>query len=585
MERKPIILSTDYLNKKLSNLYYKKIIYRKKQLRNNKSYSMKKKNHNSKQNSLNIKPPIIMKSHKSFYPLLNTENNKINKTNKTFCFPYKNLNSIILIQKFIRGLLIRKKMAKFSNLESKKKTLSQTANPKRFQKKMNINLFDAIRRNSKNQKNSIKLANNKFNLRNTVNNKINKIRAYKKHIIYINKSITKKKNFSFDHNKVISKSEPELLTKMTKINNKNKNNNTNLNKNENQNSINESDFSMSNLFTEQYPQNLNTNENEINKNIANNLKINDEFLENNKVCQTEENDYLKNSNKNKKNNMLTGISSYQTKENSSSDRNITLENYNNIYAKKSNNKQKQIRDIKNENKKIIFNRKKVFKNDIKEKEEDNNNLDFSIDYNPKDEFDSDTNFQLNKKNINFINANIKYNFNPMINSKLSLKNININKKINSNCYNNFNNLYGNISNKDKKISGGIKEDKKGDNDLISLKSSFYDEDEFIIINYDYTLNDKKKLNINSLKISSVETINIKGRRMKKTEFLEKLIDIIHKNISKFLLNFLKKLGNDDEDEEDKSITDNESCTYIPKGRIEKNRIIFDFAQNDMKYIK
>ena len=56
-----------------------------------------------------------------------------------------------------------------------------------------------------------------------------------------------------------------------------------------------------------------------------------------------------------------------------------------------------------------------------------------------------------------------------------------------------------IFNNDKnKIFESIKEEKSFafDNDK-SIKSSFYDDEEFIIINYDYSLNDKKNDNNNS----------------------------------------------------------------------------------------
>ena len=582
MERKPIILNTDYLNKKYSNLYYKKIVYRKKQLSLNNSIKSKNHNHfNFKKESLNIKSPTKVKSQKEIYSILNIKYNQNKQTSKKYYFPNKKINSIILIQKFIRLFLTRKKIEKCNYLENKKKVLSQTATPKLFLKKKNINIFDAIRKSSKNQKNSIKMSNNKLNSRNTVNNKI---REYKKHIIYINKSIPKQKNYSFDHNKNISKLGKKALNKNENIINKKEYNKNIILRNENQNSIHESDFSMSNLFTEQYPQNLNSNKNNKDENITNNLNINDEYLENNKIWQTEVNDNLnRNFNKNKKNNILNGISSYQTKENSSSDRNITLENNNNIIMEIQNNKKKNFLEKKTEdnNSNLFLNKKKDDKKEKKE-DEDNNNLDFSIDFNSKDEFDTDANYQINKKNLNLINANIKYNFNPMINSKLSLKNIN--KIHKNNDY--FNDMKNNIiSNEGKKIYGGIKEEKKGDNDLVSLKSSFYDEEEFIIINYDYTLNDKKKLLNNSLKISNVEEINITGRKLKKIEGLEKFKNIILKKIAINIFNFLKKIRIDDENEDEKSLTDNESCAYISEGRIEKNRIIFDYAKNDMKYNK
>ena len=112
-----------------------------------------------------------------------------------------------------------------------------------------------------------------------------------------------------------------------------------------------------------------------------------------------------------------------------------------------------------------------------------------------------------------------------------------------------------------------------------MKSSFYDEDDFIIINYDYTLNDKKKLN--DLKIINVENINIIGKKNKISDFIIILKNNIYKKIKLYIFKLLKKY-NIEEKEDEKSMTDNESCSYISQGRIEKNNIIFNFAQNDIK---
>ena len=70
----------------------------------------------------------------------------------------------------------------------------------------------------------------------------------------------------------------------------------------------------------------------------------------------------------------------------------------------------------------------------------------------------------------------------------------------------MNKKLGDIS-KEEKCNDLDKQTDCDNNDLKSLKSSFYEDDEFVIINYDYSLNDKKK--DNSLKIvSNVEKINV-----------------------------------------------------------------------------
>jgi len=344
------------------------------------------------------------------------------------------------------------------------------------------------------------------------------------------------------------------------------------------------------------------------------------------------------SNKNKKNLVLPEIkmpshlSSYQTKENTSFERNFTTENniIFNLDSPHNKNGQKTDRDtqnnINNTNSKILESKKK----EKKLKNEDDN-IDLSIDNYLKDEFDSDANYEKNKKSLNMINTNIKYNFNPLVNSKIKLKNINntktndnktnnnkknnnknnnkINNKNNNNINNNINNKNNNniinnnnknnnkfkgpflnnvdIFNNDKnKIFESIKEEKSFalDNDK-SIKSSFYDEEEFIIINYDYSLNDKKNDNSNSLKINNTENINITGRNSKIIDFINKFKKNIYKSINIYVFNLLKKIkkNEDKNDEEDeKSMTDNDDGNYIPQRRILTNNITFNFAQKEME---
>ena len=63
------------------------------------------------------------------------------------------------------------------------------------------NIFDAIKRNSKNQKEIIQLNNNRYNSRNTMSptNNIKMNMIYKKNLILLKKEISRKKNYSFDY--------------------------------------------------------------------------------------------------------------------------------------------------------------------------------------------------------------------------------------------------------------------------------------------------------------------------------------------------------------------------------------------------
>ena len=597
MERQPMILYIDCFQKKLNNLYFKKIIYRRKKIKYN-YYSIKNKanyNQNIKNHSLsnltnfnsNLKDSI-KRNHEIYYSLSNPSLTPNNKIYKKIILPYHNLQSIILIQKYIRGFLIRKKIKKKINSLKKEIFLMRTANPKRFNKKININIFDAIKANSKNQKKSIKMAYNRFNLDNTVNNSNEKQNIYKKNILLINKEDTKNISFALNKKIEVNKRKKILEIDLSNDNNLSNTNNkeTNLNTiKKRESSMPETEFSISNIFNEQYPQNINSNfENETNENgdnIINNLKIDDELL-NKKIFQIEENTKLNKNkksktffNKNKKNIILPDIknqcffSSFKTKENTS-DRNLNTENSSLIKNSKSSE--------------IIINEKKKNKSKkIINKKKENNNLESDYDILIKDEYDSNNQGQ-KKKNNNCI----KYNFNPLLNSKINLK---FNKKKHSK--NNKNNYHFhsaiksdiNMNNKDN-IFESIKNKKNKDiaSDSKSSKSSFYDKEEFIIINYDYSLNDKKKFE-NSLKISNVENINIKGTHKKIYDFIFTLKNFIYKIIHLYVFSLLRnltKFETYDENENEISITDNESCNKITTGRIEKNKIIFNIAKNDLK---
>ena len=560
MERQPITLHIEFFQKKMNSLYYKKIIHRKNDnksylVNNNKLNYCKNKNSKSLSDFSKLKINIRCKRNNNNKPILNKTLNPNNKIYKKVILSYINLNYLIKIQKFIRGFIFRKKFEKFKlSLINKK---FNTENPKRFKKIIDVNVFDAIKKNSKNQKKNIKKANNQFNLRNTFTMKKNKNKnnIYKKNRILVNNKGIKNNSFDFINNKK----------------NENKKNRKLINRYEYQKSLPENEFLINDFFEEQYPRNLYSNfDNSINEDILNEQDI----LENKNRCQTENNinhNDISSNYFNKKNLILLdnnkNPSFYQTKENTSSER-ITGENNNsNLNLNGSNNKN---------NKKYFVNKKdKNNKNRAKKKKKENiSNIAFDL-----KEFDSDNLYQNKKKNFNLIKTNIKYNFNPLIDSKIKLKNIN-NKNINNYDFQSkfTNDIF--TFNKNKEIIKNDKQNNIIDNDDIkSLKSSFYDEDDFIIINYDYTLNDKKKLN--DLKIINVENINIIGKKNKISDFIIILKNNIYKKIKLYIFKLLKKY-NIEEKEDEKSMTDNESCSYISQGRIEKNNIIFNFAQNDIK---
>ena len=547
----------------MNSLYYKKIIHRKKDnksylVNNNKLNYCKNKNSKSLSDFSKLNINIRCKRNNNNKPILNKTLNPNNKIYKKVILSYINLNYLIKIQKFIRGFIFRKKFEKFKlSLINKK---FNTENPKRFKKIIDVNVFDAIKKNSKNQKKNIKKANNQFNLRNTftMKKKKNKNNIYKKNRILVNNKGIKNNSFDFINNKK----------------NENKKNRKLINRYEYQKSLPENEFLINDFFEEQYPRNLYSNfDNSINEDILNEQDI----LENKNRCQTENNinhNDISSNYFNKKNLILLdninkdkNPSFYQTKENTSSER-ITGENNNsNLNLNGSNNKN---------NKKYFVNKKdKNNKNRAKKKKKENiSNIAFDL-----KEFDSDNLYQNKKKNFNLIKTNIKYNFNPLIDSKIKLKNIN-NKNINNYDFQSKFTNYIFTFNKNKEIIKNDKQNNIIDNDDIkSLKSSFYDEDDFIIINYDYTLNDKKKLN--DLKIINVENINIIGKKNKISDFIIILKNNIYKKIKLYIFKLLKKY-NIEEKEDEKSMTDNESCSYISQGRIEKNNIIFNFAQNDIK---
>ena len=613
-----MIIYLDNLKKSPKSLYYKKIIRSKHKFKCN-SYSMDNDNHNitqkiinspldkSNENPLYIKEYQTLKRKKnSLYSI--SKNKYQDKFNKNIIMPYSKLKLIIKIQKFVRGFIVRKKMEKFYINEKTKKNLMKTANPIRIQNKLNLSILDAIKRNSQNQKTFIKLANNRFNERNTVNARNVKNPPNKKNnLIYISKDIVRKKNYSFDFKK---ESETKNNNKVdVNIRNVYQNTENNFNvekKNENKVSQ-ETELSFSNITNEQQPQNINTiceNEtNETNENISkiinnNNINNNNELLENKKEEIIKEiNINSKVIFKNKRNLVLPDcksksyyLSSFQTKENSASDRNYVETNNNVLLDSPRKNTQRSSHGMNNESN---INENKI--EDKKEEDKNKNCINLSTDYNAKDEFDSDDNYQKNRKNFNLINTNIKQSYNPMLNQRIN----NQNKILNNNKISNLpnvNNIQSNIyphgkfsyiinipkkneiNNND--IFDSIKEEKftEYDNDL---KSSFYDHEDFVIINYDYALNEKKKME-NSFKIATVENISITGIPPKKAKLVNALKKVIYKEVKLYIFNYLKELKQE-ENEMDKSLTMNDSCSYVPQSRIQKNKIIFNYAQINMKY--
>ena len=127
------------------------------------------------------------------------------------------------------------------------------------------------------------------------------------------------------------------------------------------------------------------------------------------------------------------------------------------------------------------------------------------------------------------------------------------------------------------IFESIKEEKLNDNDNdADLKSSFYDDEEFVIINYDYTLNDKKRL----LKISRAENFNVDGYLRRKKDFIKFLTKGIYTHVIKYVFNLIYNI-NKTKIEIDKTMTDNENTSFIQQERIEHNNTIFNKIKQDI----
>ena len=484
MERKPITIYLDNLQKQKNNLYQKKIILPKKYKPNSNSFKkikpnnignqnkiLKPQNNNNKIYSYNIKEIKANNSQKEPKDSIRKKDVKFNK-NK-YNNDIKCINSIIFIQKIFRGFSQRKKL---KNIKSRIYIIK----PQNKNKSSANNIFDAIKRNSKNQKEIIQLNNNRFNNRNTMSPKSNiKMNIiYKKNLILLKKENLRKKNYSFDYKHKESNNKPNEMINPYKS--KNKNIITNLNKNK-KNGI----------------------KGHIRINSCGN--INNDININNKDIKTNPINKITFNNKNSKNkNNKSFISTYQTKENSNSNTGTT--NKSNLESPKNSNKINSEKINLKQDKNILKNNdnknKKIKEERDKEKDKDSIivnkpiKTEICFDHNIKEKSDTE---EKKSKNFHLVNnSGAKYNFNPMIRYSDDKKK----EKYKSNFKPNLD-MPKFFETKKNNLFESIKEEKFNDNDNendADLKSSFYDDEEFVIINYDYTLNDKKK----ALKISALE---------------------------------------------------------------------------------
>ena len=551
MERKPITIYLDNNHKQKYSLYQKKIILPKKYKQNSNSFKKIKTNNTFGQNMFfkpsDNKPKINSYNIKEIKTTKIQDDSikKINKieinTNKNkFINEKYNIKSILLIQKIFRGYIQRKRLKNINsriylNFTHNKNVLSAT------------NIFDAIKRNSKNQKEIIQLNNNRYNSRNTMSptNNIKMNMIYKKNLILLKKEISRKKNYSFDYKNTETNLKQGAVINPYKS--KNKVMTANLNKNKK--NVIKSHARINSCGNI----NINNSNNNINNNINKTSKIE---LSNNKNII-----FHNKNNKNKNNKSL--LSTKQTKENSNTNSNITSEQKSNKDSPKININIKN-NNIKNKN--------------SKEKEENIINKPFKTEecFERMDTEEYEKGEQSN--NFNLINNNnIKYNFNPMINLE---DNSDIKKKKSDKKNKKFSmNLDMPKFQTVKKVNifESIKEEKLNDNDNdADLKSSFYDDEEFVIINYDYTLNDKKRL----LKISRAENFNVDGYLRRKKDFIKFLTKGIYTHVIKYVFNLIYNI-NKTKIEIDKTMTDNENTSFIQQERIEHNNTIFNKIKQDI----
>jgi len=549
MERKPITIYLDNNHKQKYSLYQKKIILPKKYKQNSNSFKKIKTNNTFGQNMF-FKPsdnkPKINSYNIKEIKTTNKQNDSIKKINKIeintnknkFINEKYNIKSILLIQKIFRGYIQRKRLKNINsriylNFTHNKNVLSAT------------NIFDAIKRNSKNQKEIIQLNNNRYNSRNTMSptNNIKMNMIYKKNLILLKKEISRKKNYSFDYKNTETNLKQGAVINPYKS--KNKVMTANLNKNKK--NVIKSHARINSCGNI----NINNSNNNINNNINKTSKIE---LSNNKNII-----FHNKNNKNKNNKSL--LSTKQTKENSNTNSNITSEQKSNKDSPKININIKN-NNIKNKN--------------SKEKEENIINKPFKTEecFERMDTEEYEKGEQSN--NFNLINNNAKYNFNPMINlEESSNKKKKTDKKNKKFCMNLDMPKFQTV--KKVNIFESIKEEKLNDNDNdADLKSSFYDDEEFVIINYDYTLNDKKRL----LKISRAENFNVDGYLRRKKDFIKFLTKGIYTHVIKYVFNLIYNI-NKTKIEIDKTMTDNENTSFIQQERIEHNNTIFNKIKQDI----
>ena len=545
MERKPITIYLDNNHKQKYSLYQKKIILPKKYKQNSNSFKKIKSNNiygqnmfikpsdnKSKINSYNIKE--IKTANKPNDSMKKFNKIEVNTNKNKFINDKHSIKSILLIQKIFRGYIQRKRLKNirskiYLNFTHTKNVLSAN------------NIFDAIKRNSKTQKEIVQLNNNRYNNRNTMspNNHLKMNVIYKKNLILLKKDIARKKNYSFDY-----KNKETNMQSSASINpykSKNKIITSNLNKNK-KNKI--------KIHTRiNSCGNINTDINNINKTSKTKLSNNNIIFHNKNI-------------KNKNNKSL--LSAKQTKENSNTNSNITSEHLSNKESPKIN---------------IIIKNNNTNNKNYKENEDNIINKPFKTEE-CFEKMDTDE-YEEGKKsnNFNLINKNNeRYNFNPMINNEDSdNKTKKTDKKRNKFSMNLDMPKFKSI--KKVNIFESIKEEKLIDNDNendTDLKSSFYDDEEFVIINYDYTLNDKKKL----LKISKVENINIDGYLRRKQDFIKFLTKGIYTHVIKYVFNLINNI-NKKKIEIDKTMTDNENISFIQQERIEHNKTIFNQVKKDI----
>ena len=638
-----------------SKLYFKKQIYYRKKLQNSLSNrNINNKKHPRKRNipenelfsnNSNIRSYIIKDEKNNISNHLSTINLPFKANMKKYLYQnnykfYNNIKSIILIQKFIRGFIARKKCKNsHKNIKFKKNSnyLSKNAKNSIFKyinKTPHTNILEAIKQNSFRQKNSIKYVNNMLN-----NNQISFIEKNKNNNYFKNNYMIipkHKKNFSLDHTKY-----EDNIFKAYGYNYKNnnskkpvehpeniKNNNNNCSKKEdtnfiintknliskplkdpiklnycqkkNENKIETSiDLSDLSLSTEQCPQNLNINKNQnakegeiidIEDEEEKNLNINNEYFE----CEN------KNIINKQGKNLLFNNKNLNNLYHDKSKKNLCLP-YSKILSHMSSNQTKEnsVSDKNIEND-IIFgqdsSRNKISERTIKPIKElflDNKKNYQKLKNNNKNKLKNEGN-EKDNENKNKDKDKVKNKNETQSKNNIKGANVNLfnhinfnqiffvkNKENNSNKKNLLNNISINEINNDKnyQINESTKEEKQKETDINDIKSSFYDHEDFAIISYDYSLNDTKKLCINN-----ASNLIIKGG-INKIKFITIVENVIRKNLYNYTFNYFKKKYLKDIEEgkmnEDSSLTINDSCSYVPCKRIEKKNIIFEYAKTDI----